>query len=476
MADTELKAVTDPDLVKQLSQLWKESQGLTEQPKLEDVQQQFKQTGQLPGAREYQTPVYPGSPLRQLAGTALQVGSAFIPPLMEAGIFPRITQGLQAMRGAGQMGSMASRAIPMAAEAATATAGSKLSGGGPMEMGLSAALPMANRIFGAPSVKGLLGRPLAESMLPDMTRDAVASNIEKQFGPSVFPRTLWEQNVRPYNDMFLTTPKTVESLKKLVFPGEINLTSGRLTRDVQRILAKYTPSSAANRPQLILPRMGPGKYGMPEMPSDAITLGNMYDDMRKLDMYAGMAQKEGLGYYAGKLRDVKDSMLDDMVKAVPALKDARAATWKQGNVQRLWDIMGTGRPIDEWRSAAKESWVNKAFTKSEQEDITRTMEQMARLGGGEHWVGRILGHAAIGGGVGWATGHPATGAMIGGAAGVLMPHVMGQAMANPGGRAFLRGLMSKYPMGMTASAANALMQWYMASMQTGGLGFELPTR
>jgi hypothetical protein len=212
------------------------------------------------------------------------------------------------------------------------------------------------------------------------------------------------------------------------------------------------------------------------MPQDTVTLGNMYDDMRKLDMYAGMAQKEGLGYYAGKLRDVKDSMLDDMVKAVPALKDARAATWKQGNVQRLWDIMGTGRPIDEWRSAAKESWVNKAFTKSEQEDITRTMEQMARLGGGEHWVGRILGHAAIGGGVGWATGHPATGAMIGGAAGVLMPHVMGQAMANPGGRAFLRGLMSKYPMGMTASAANALMQWYMASMQTGGLGFELPTR
>ena len=394
-------------------------------------------------------------------GTALQVGSAFVSPGLN------MTKPIQALQQGGRLARIAGQAIPAMAEAGTSMAGSALGGGTSADIQAAGIVPIAMRVVGMP-VSRALGRATAESVMPDQVRNAVAQNLEKQFGPAVFPKRLWEEYVNPNQDMFIPSEQTTAFLKKMDLPSSVTMTNARLQRDLTNTIKKYVSPDTMRGGTMTLPGMGPGAYGMPQ---DMRTLGNMYDDMNKIDMFATQARREGLNYYAKQLYQLKDSMLDDMVKAVPKLADARQATWKQGNVSRLWDVMRSGKPIDDWREAVKEPWVNKAFNKSEVEDITKTMDQMARLGGGEHWVGRILGHAAfgaIGGAIGAATGGPWA-SIIGGGGGVLMPHILGQMMANAGGRAYLRGLMSKNPAGMTAATANAITQWFLAAQRTGSL-------
>jgi len=441
--------------------LWQEAQGNPPQRTMPQVQEEFRRTGEIPQARPWQTPAYPGSPIRQFLGGALQAGSAAIPPLMEAS---GVMRGMQA---GGLLSRVGARAIPTMAESATAMGGSAAAGGNPQDVIAAGSLPIAMRLLGAPVAK-ILGRSFAESVMPDQVRDAVARNIEQRFGPPILPKKLWEEHINPNQGLFLPSTNTTAYIKQLDIPEATSFTNARLASDIRKTLQKYAdPSTMTGRSQMTLP----GSQGVFGQPENMRTLGNMYDDMNKIDTLASLARKEGMKYYATKLYGVKDAMLDDMINAVPKLADARAATWKQGNVTRLWDVMTAGKPIDEWRVASKEPWVTKAFSESEKADIYKTMDQMARLGGGEHWVGRILGHAAlgaVGAGGGAMIGGP-QGGVIGGAAGVLMPHVLGLMMSNAGGRAYMRGLMKKYPTGLTSAGANAAMQWYLAATQTGSL-------
>lgn len=420
---------------------------------------------------QYTGSQFPGSPGRGLTqgvlsglGQTMQIGSALVSPASR--MVPQIQRMVQGM---GRAGSVA----PALAESGIAATGAALQGGSMADIALSAGMPPAVRAFHENTARRA-GRAMMAAMTPDQLTAATMKNIENTYGPPTIASKLWETEIRPYNKTFLATPETAKALQGFQLPMGGTANEQNIATRLLMITDKYNINMRGR--QMNLPRtsaanqgrMGQNSFGMTPT---SVDLGTMYDDAKMLDLIAADARKYNLNNYASNIVDLKARMMDDMVGAFPQLKAARAASVKDGNVHRLWDIMTTEKPAIEWMKVKDSSQMRKAFpSSSEMADISHTMDMMSNVGGGSHWIGRILGHATgaiLGGGAGGLVGGD-QGAMAGASAGgALAPFVMGELMANWGGRAFLRGLMKRDPVGLTPASANAIMQWFISKRKAG---------
>lgn len=475
--------ITDPGLIEALEQAWagkqkylgnpaptqnaspigQDSMGNPTDATPQSAQAAFM-AGQDPRG-QYTGSQFPGSPGRGLTqgvlsglGQTMQIGSALVSPASR--MIPQVQRMIQGM---GRAGGMA----PAVAESGMAATGAALQGGSGADMLLSAAMPPAVRAFHENTARRM-GRATMAALTPDQITAAAMKNIDNRYGPGFVASKLWETEIRPYNKTFLATPETAKALQGFQLPMGSTATEQNIATRLMMVTDKYNINMRGR--QMNLPRLGQGSQSFGMTPT-SVDLGTMYDDAKILDLIAEDARKYNLKNYATNIVDLKAKMMEDMVSAFPQLKAARAASVKEGNVQRLWDVMNSEKPAVEWMRVRNSSQMRKAFpSNAEQADLAHTMDIMSSVGGGSHWIGRILGHStgailgAGGGGLVGGQGGALAGASAGGA---LAPFIMGELMANWGGRAFLRGLMKRDPVGLTPASANAIMQWWISKRKAG---------
>lgn len=408
------------------------------QRSLADVQQQFSRTGELPRDNPQQGPSI-GS---QMLGGAMQGAAAFAPML--ANKVPMAAQWLAKLAQSGRGGAMAASAIPQAAEAGLAYGGSRLQGQDQATAGMAAAQGPAMR--GVMGAGKMLGRSIGNTMFPDQMREAANIALEKKFGPAIVSRDLYNNFVNPNMSSPSGSQNTLGAISSFKAPNAFTRSQAGPVSDFWNLAQKYTNNSRH-------------------------TVGEMWDDIHTLNGTKAVAKRSGMGYFAQQIEQVQKSMYDDIGQQIPQLKLANEAFAKEMRLNDLAGMIKSSTPLDDWNMESKTKLMQNAFPRaSDREEIRNIMSMVARQGGGSHYFGKLAG-MGIGGlfgtGAGLASGAgPISTAMMG-TAGMLLPEALGHMLANPGGRAFLSGLIKRNPTGWTPTATNAALQWYNIYRQTG---------
>jgi hypothetical protein len=356
-------------------------------------------------------------------GQGIAIGSAFLP-------------GMAGLAGMPNLARAAKFAEPLLAAGGTALDPRAT----PTDIGLAGAVPAISRGFNAaaarPGARGFFG-----SIAPDQMRQQIRGEMAQRFGPRIASKQLFDEYVNPNMDLYVHPRKALESARITSLPEDL-IIAGRRPK---AIVADFQNS------------FGPGSGTMQSM-------GKLQDYFHQVGAAAEDAYDHGFKNYSQELFKFQKSIMDDMVEAVPQLKDARHAFLRENNITRLGKIMRQGKPLDEFDDFRKTGFFKAGnYTKQEVREMNDLTAMVARLGGGEHYFGKILGHGIFGTAMGAAMGGTAgagVGFGLGAATGFMFPEIIGTAMSKAGGRALLRGLIKRNPAGWTPSALNAMYQWY----------------